>query len=184
MRQMPLRTDELVKVQKHEAGTRGPLARAAAAGLLAAAAVAALSGCTKDARPPSLGEGLAVEQPGGAATQLLAAGTQLPTSATESFTTIKDDEKHLHVHVLRGGGKKASALESAGWWTIDGLSPLPAGQARAMVTFELDAKGDLALSARQDDRKLKVSKADPKVARVSAAPLTEPDDDDEGVDDD
>ena len=181
MRPTTLRTEELVMVPKQ--AVRGWSLSRAAAGLLAAAALASLAGCTKDARPPSLGEGLAVEQPGGTATQLLAAGSQLPTAATESFTTAKDDEKHLYVHVLRGGGKKASALESAGWWQVDGLSSAPAGQAHAMVTFELDAHGELALSAREDDRKLRVTKADPKSARLAAAPLTEPDDDDEGVDD-
>ena len=65
----------------------------------------------------------------------------------------------------------------------DGLGSAPAGQARAVVTLEVDAKGDLAITAREEERKLKVSKADPKAGKLSPARLTEPDDDDEGVDD-
>jgi molecular chaperone DnaK len=159
---------------------RLPARSAVLVALVAAGALA--PACTKDSRPPSLADPLAVEQPGGAATQLLAAGSQLPTSATESFTTAQDGERRLKIHVLRGGGKKASTLESAGWWTVDGLSAAPAGQTRAMVTFELDAKGELSISAREEDRKLKVSKADARSGHLAPSPLTEPDDDDEGVD--
>jgi molecular chaperone DnaK len=139
-----------------------------------------LGGCTKDSRPASLGDGLSVEQPGGGATQLLGPGTQLPTSATESFTTARDHEQKLYVHVLRGGGKKASSLDSVGWWAVEGLSDANAGQARAIVTFELDGKGDLTISAREEDRKLKVTKVE-SPGKLTASPLTEPDDDDESV---
>jgi molecular chaperone DnaK (HSP70) len=147
--------------------------------LLAASLV--LAGCTKDSRPAALGEGISVEQPGGGATQLLAPGVQLPTSATESFTTSKDSEQRLFVHLLRGGGKKAEALDSLGWWSVDGVSAGPAGQPRAMVTVEVDAKGELSLSAREEDKKLRVAKVE-SPGKVAPARLSEPDDDDESVD--
>ena len=46
-----------------------------------------LAGCKKETRPPSLGEPLSVEQPGGSVAQLFSQGSEIPTSATESFTT-------------------------------------------------------------------------------------------------
>jgi hypothetical protein len=50
------------------------------------------------------------------------------------------------------------------------------------VTFELDAKGDLTLSARQDAVKLKAARLDKLPDGQKPSPLTEPDDDDEGPD--
>ena len=58
--------------------------------LVLAAAVAVA--CKSSARPPSLDEAISVEQPGGSAAQLFSQGTEIPTSATEMFTTAKDDE--------------------------------------------------------------------------------------------
>ncbi|HYV67735.1 MAG TPA: Hsp70 family protein [Myxococcales bacterium] len=142
------------------------------------AALLALVGCKKSSRPPALGEALAVEQPGGSVTQLIAQGTEIPTSATESFTTSRDDERRLAIHVLRGSGRTASKLQSEGWWTVDGVQPGRAGEPRIYVTFEVDAQGGLAVSARQEDHKLKVSRADDD-AKLKPAALTEPDDSDD-----
>ena len=134
----------------------------------------ALAACKSQARPPSLGEALAIEQPGGSVTQLIAQGSEIPTSATEGFTTAQDDERRLAIHVLRGSGRTAAKLHSDGWWLVDGLEPAPAGEPRVMVTFEVDAHGTLNVSARQDDRKLRVSRTD-ESARLRPAPLAEPD---------
>jgi molecular chaperone DnaK (HSP70) len=140
--------------------------------------------CKKDARPPSLGEAVAIEQPGGTATQLISRGSEIPTSATESFTTAKDEEKRIALHVLRGSGRSAAGLSSEGWWVVDGISSGKAGEPRVLVTFEVDGQGALSVSAREEDRKLKVSKADDEGhAKLSPAPLSEPDEG-EDVDDD
>ena len=146
--------------------------RAVLAVLLAAA-------CKREARPPSLGEAISVEQPGGSASQLFSQGSEIPTGATESFTTAKENDKRLYVHVLRGAGRTASALHSDGWWEVDGVGPGPAGEPRVMVTFEVDAQGHLALSAREDDRRLAVKKLDAAPAKAAPSPLTEPDDDED-----
>src|SRR6202011_750480 len=79
-----------------------PMRRVLLAVLLAAA-------CKRTARPPSLGEAISVEQPGGSASQLFTQGSEIPTSATESFTTGKDNEKRLYVHVLRARHPACSA---------------------------------------------------------------------------
>ena len=138
---------------------------------------ACLALCCTSRTKVSLGETLAIEQPGGTVAQLVAQGSELPASATESFTTSKDEDSKLFVHVLRGSGRTASKLHSDGWYTIDGVNPQKAGQARVLVTFELGAQGDLKVSAREEDRKLSVHKLGNLPERKpSPAPLTEPDD--------
>jgi len=147
------------------------------------AALVALAGCKKSSRPPALGDALAVEQPGGLATQLIAQGSEIPTSATESFTTSRDDEKRLAIHVLRVSGRTASKMQSDGWWVVDGVQPGRAGEPRIFVTFEVDAQGGLNVSARQEDHKLKVSRSDQDDAKLKPAALSEPDDSEDTEDD-
>jgi molecular chaperone HscA len=142
-----------------------------------------LVACKKDTRPPSLSEAISVEQPGGSASQLFTQGSEIPTSATESFTTAHDDEKRLLIHVLRGAGRTAGGLSSDGWYSVDGLEGTKAGEPKVMVTFEVDAQGQLGLTARQDDRRLAVKKI-VKQDKFAPSPLTEPDDDEDADDDD
>ncbi|HZX93811.1 MAG TPA: Hsp70 family protein [Myxococcales bacterium] len=142
-----------------------------------------LAACKKETRPPSLDEAISVEQPGGASSQLFTQGTEIPTSATESFTTARDEESRLYVHVLRGAGRTAAALRNDGWWEIGGVTPAKAGEARVMVTFEVDGQGQLGLTAREEDRRLSVKKVEKVPDKVAAAPLTEPDDDEDLEDD-
>ncbi|HEX4386693.1 MAG TPA: Hsp70 family protein [Myxococcales bacterium] len=142
-----------------------------------------LAGCKKDTRPPSLSEAISVEQPGGSASQLFTQGSEIPTSATESFTTAHEDEKRLLIHVLRGAGRTAGGLNSDGWYSVDGLSGGKAGEPHVMVTFEVDAQGQLALSAREEDKRLTVKKVE-SGAKMTPSPLTEPDDDEDAEDDD
>ena len=146
--------------------------RALVAVLLAAA-------CKREARPPSLGEAISVEQPGGSASQLFSQGSEMPTGATESFTTSSESDPRVYVHVLRGAGRTAASLHSDGWWVVDGVSPARAGEPRVMVTFELDAQGQLSLTAREEDRRLSVKKLESAPARAVPSPLTEPDDDED-----
>jgi molecular chaperone DnaK (HSP70) len=145
-------------------------------GFAAIALAAALLSCTSRTKA-SLGEALAVEQPGDAVALLLSQGVELPTSATEGFTNGKDDERKLFIHVLRGAGKTASKLHSDGWYSVDGVTAAKAGQARVMVTFDVDAQGALKVTAREEDRKLSVHKLDANPDRKpNPAPLTEQDD--------
>lgn len=146
-------------------------------------AVLLVAGCKKTGRPPSLGEAISVEQPGGSVSQLFTQGSEIPTSATESFTTSKDGESRVFIHVLRGAGRTAEKLHSDGWWEVNGLTPGKAGEPQAQVTFEVDGQGQLALSAREEDRKLSVKKLDETPGKIAPSPLTEPDDDEDVEDD-
>lgn len=148
---------------------------------LALAALLVL-GCKSSSRPPALGDAISIEQPGGSASQLFTQGSEIPTSATESFTTAKDGEKRLFVHVLRGAGHTADKLHSEGWWEIEGVSGAKAGEPRVLITFEVDAQGQLALTAREEDRRLAVKKLE-KADKLAPSPLTEPDDEEDVEDD-
>jgi molecular chaperone DnaK (HSP70) len=141
-----------------------------------------LGACKKDAPPPALGEAISVAQPGGSASELFTRGSEIPTSATESFTTGQDGEQRIFIHVLRGEGNTASALHSDGWYGVDGVAKGKAGEPRVMVTFEIDAQGRLSVTARQDARRLAVRRME-KLDHAQPSPLTEPDDDDDPEDD-
>ena len=121
---------------------------------LALAAVLLAAACKREARAPSLGEAISIEQPGGSASQLFTQGSEIPTGATESFTTTRENDGRLYVHVLRGAGRTAATLQSDGWWEVDGVAPARAGEPQVMVTFEVDAQGHVSLTAREDDRRL------------------------------
>jgi molecular chaperone DnaK (HSP70) len=165
------------------AGAATRFARVGGAALpscLLAFALAAAAGCKKGTPPPSLGESVSVEQPGGTATQLIERGSEIPTSATESFTTSKDGERRIAVHVVRGAGRNAEKLRNEGWWVVDGVSAGRGGQPRVLVTFEVDSQGGLSVTAREGDRKLRVAKMDDADRTALApAPLSEPEEDED-----
>lgn len=149
----------------------------------ALALAVALSSCKSSPRPPALADAILVEQPGGSASQLFSQGSEIPSSATESFTTAKDGEKRLLVHVLRGAGRTAAQLKSDAWYEVEGVAAARAGEPRVMVTFEVDGQGKLSVSAREEERRLSVRKLDKAPDRAAPSPLTEPDDE-EDVDQD
>jgi len=169
------------------AGAATRLARVGGAlpSCLAALVLAGGEACKKSVPPPSVGEPLSVEQPGGTATELIEQGSEIPTSATEGFTTLRDGDRQMAVHVLRGSGRSARKLHDEGWWLIEGVSGGRAGQPRVLVTFELDAQGALSVTAREGNHRLRVTKADDADrAAFVPAPLAEADDDEDAGDDD
>ena len=149
--------------------------------LITLACLALLSGCKDSSRPPSLGEAIGVAQPGGHVTQLFMQGSVLPAAVTEAFTTSEDNQKRLFVHVVRGAGRKADKLSTEGFWSLDGVAPGPRGTAKVMVTFEVDAQGQVSVVARQDDKKLKVHAVEKGADGLKPAALLEPDDEDEDL---
>ena len=75
-------------------------------------------------------------------------------------------------------------LHSDGWWTVEGVAPAKAGEPKVMVTFELDAQGQLSVAAREDERKLAVRKLEKAPeGKMAPSPLSEPDDDEDAEDD-
>lgn len=156
----------------------GPLRVLAAlvAGALAQAACA-------PRRPASLAEPLSVEQPGGTVSQLVAQGSELPTSATESFTTSRDGETTLLLHLVRGPGHAAARLSSEGFWMVEEVPAARAGAPLVLVTVELDARAQITVSAREGARRLPVRKLAAAPPGAPLARLSEPDEPDDSGDD-
>lgn len=162
------------------AARRGPRWALAPAAALAALALAQ-AGCPPR-RPAALAEPLSVEQPGGTVSQLVAQGSELPTSATESFTTSRDGETALLLHLLRGAGHAASGLSSDGFWMVEEVAADRAGVPLVLVTFELDARAQVSVSAREGARRLPVRRLAAPPPGTPPARLSEPDEPDDSGD--
>jgi len=98
-----------------------------------------------DVAPLSLG----VELLGGTVEKLILRNSTLPARATQEFTTHADGQTGLVVHVLQGERELARDCRSLARFTLRGIPPLPAGQARVEIAYEADADGILSVAARE-----------------------------------
>ncbi|MBI3978785.1 MAG: Hsp70 family protein, partial [Chloroflexi bacterium] len=92
---------------------------------------------------------LAIETLGGVATPLIPRNTMIPTSRTETFTTARDNQRSVEIHVLQGERPMAAENKTLGRFILDGLLPAPRGLPQIEVTFDVDANGILNVSARE-----------------------------------
>jgi molecular chaperone DnaK len=97
-----------------------------------------------DVTPLSLG----VETQGGVMAILIPKNTTIPTRASQTFSTAQDDQPAVTVHVLQGEREKASANKSLGQFTLEGLDKAPRGQPQIEISFDIDANGIIAASAK------------------------------------
>lgn len=96
-----------------------------------------------DVTPLSLG----VESKGGIFTRLIPRNTPLPASEGRIFTTAEDGQTLVDIHVLQGERNLALYNISLGQFELRGIQPLPAGQARIEVAFDVDVDGIVHVSA-------------------------------------
>ena len=82
-------------------------------------------------------------------TRLIDRNTTIPAAAREQFTTAVDDQTHVEVHVLQGERELAKDCRSLARFTLKGIPPLPAGQARLEVSFRVDENSLLTVHARE-----------------------------------
>ncbi len=97
-----------------------------------------------DVTPLSLG----IETQGGLFAKIIARNTTIPTSAGQLFTTARDGQAQVDIHVLQGERALASESISLGRFVLDGIPPARRGEPQIEVTFALDANGVLHVSAR------------------------------------